>query len=280
MNYYLYLNEQQVGPYTEEQIRALVATGTAAQTDLCWHEGITDWQLLNSVLSFQQPPSPVVPPASPTPETKKCPFCAEQISVEAKKCKHCGETVDVALRAAEEAKRTSTTQPSQSPAGLAVTSAHEEEIWSGSPSQLLNIKLYLIWGLLLIGVVIAGLIQPQSFLLFVVLIPIALIQCIFAYLKIKKTRYLITNQRVKITTGIFSQDIQEVELFRVKDTAAHQPFFMRLFKLGLIELVSGDSKNPDIVLVAIPNPRETRERIRQEVLILRQKLGVREIGVM
>lgn len=40
-------------------------------------------------------------------ETKTCPFCSEEVHINAKKCKHCGETIDVALRAAEEAKRSS-----------------------------------------------------------------------------------------------------------------------------------------------------------------------------
>jgi hypothetical protein len=40
-------------------------------------------------------------------EMQTCPFCSEEIKKEAKKCKHCGETIDVALRAAEEAKRSS-----------------------------------------------------------------------------------------------------------------------------------------------------------------------------
>lgn len=31
-------------------------------------------------------------------ETKKCPFCGEEILFEAKKCKHCGEFLDSALR--------------------------------------------------------------------------------------------------------------------------------------------------------------------------------------
>ena len=248
---YLLLNEQQAGPYTEEQVRDLVKAGSVAQTDYCWHEGIADWQQLNSVLTFQQPLPSVVPPPAPSQPTKKCPFCAEQISIEAKKCKHCGENIDAAFREADEAKRSDKLTRLSVVGGVAITPAHEEEIWSGSPSQFLNVKLYLIWGFLLICTVIAGLIQTQYYIALVILIPIALIQCIWAYLTVKKTRYAITTQRVRVSWGIFNKDVQEIELFRVKDTAAHQPFLMRLFKLGTIQILSGDSKNPDINLIYV-----------------------------
>ncbi|OGU27074.1 MAG: hypothetical protein A2057_02715 [Ignavibacteria bacterium GWA2_35_9] len=31
-------------------------------------------------------------------ETKKCPYCSEEILIDAKKCKHCGEYLDDTLR--------------------------------------------------------------------------------------------------------------------------------------------------------------------------------------
>lgn len=34
-----------------------------------------------------------------TEETKKCPYCSEEIRIEAKKCKHCGELLDKKMRA-------------------------------------------------------------------------------------------------------------------------------------------------------------------------------------
>ena len=40
----------------------------------------------------------------------ECPFCAELILQKAKKCRHCGEIIDPALRRAEEAIRSSSSQ--------------------------------------------------------------------------------------------------------------------------------------------------------------------------
>lgn len=37
-------------------------------------------------------------------QTKKCPFCAEEINREAVKCKHCGEILDAEIRSARAAQ--------------------------------------------------------------------------------------------------------------------------------------------------------------------------------
>jgi membrane protein YdbS with pleckstrin-like domain len=165
--------------------------------------------------------------------------------------------------------------------GVVVMASDELSIWSGSPSQILNLRLYIVWGLILVTGIIASIIEPKTIIpLFAVLVFIAGIQCGWAFLKIKKTQYLITNQRVRIRTGILNKKIQEIELYRVRDTSAGQTFFQRIFSIGDVQIISGDETNPNLAILSIPKALETREKIRQEVLHLRQRLRIRELDVM
>ena len=170
--------------------------------------------------------------------------------------------------------------PSAPASSLQSTAAQEQELWRGTPSQLLNLRLYTIWIIILAIAIIAGVIQKEYFIALIVLVPLCILQCVWAILKIRATRYVVTTQRVQVVRGIFSKDVQEIELFRVKDTSVHQTLFLRLFSLGNIRILSGDSSNPSVFLSAIPKPVDLRERLRQEVLNLRQKFGVRELDVM
>ncbi|MGD8780647.1 MAG: hypothetical protein PVH88_16985 [Ignavibacteria bacterium] len=40
------------------------------------------------------------------PETKKCPYCSEEILADARKCKHCGEYLDDTLKAKAQPQET------------------------------------------------------------------------------------------------------------------------------------------------------------------------------
>jgi membrane protein YdbS with pleckstrin-like domain len=156
----------------------------------------------------------------------------------------------------------------------------EEELWRGHPSQMLNFPVYFIWTIVLLAVLASTLISPWGLVFFGGLAVIALIQCAICYFHRRSIEYVVTTQRVRVLSGIFSKDIQEIELFRVKDTMAHQSFFLRLAGLGTITILSGDERNPNIVLSGIPRALELRERLRQEIMALRQRFGVREVDVM
>ena len=172
--------------------------------------------------------------------------------------------------------------PTQPP--VAVSHTEEEELWRGHPSQILNLHIYLFWGIILaVTLVLAFLFADNSvwaFGIFAVVALVALAQSAWAYFHLRMIEYIITTQRVRVISGLFSKEVQEIELFRVKDTSARQPFFQRLVGLGTITVLSGDEKQPRLLLDGVPNAIQMRERLRQEVLSLRQRFGVREVDVM
>jgi hypothetical protein len=47
---YLVRNGQKAGPYSPEQVKASLASGILTSTDLAWHNGITDWVPLGSII--------------------------------------------------------------------------------------------------------------------------------------------------------------------------------------------------------------------------------------
>ncbi len=46
MQIYLARNNVPAGPYTLEQVNSMLASGEVQLTDLAWHEGLEQWQLL------------------------------------------------------------------------------------------------------------------------------------------------------------------------------------------------------------------------------------------
>ena len=148
------------------------------------------------------------------------------------------------------------------PASPMTAVAPEQELWRGHPSQVLNFSIYLFWALVLILALFVffyvGALGESLFWSAVILGIVALIALIntaVAYLHLRAVEYVVTTQRVRVVSGIFSKDIQEIELFRVKDTMAHQSFFLRLFGLGTITILSGDERQPRIVLSGVPQRR-------------------------
>ena len=133
-------------------------------------------------------------------------------------------------------------------------SSEEKQLYTARPSQILNIVPFIIW----------------SWTLFVPII---------IYLKTRFTVYEVTDQRIKLKTGILNQEIDECELYRIRDYKIIKPFFQRIFGLGKIELVTSDRSNSIINLNGIKDPENLYNLIRDNVEKIRQKTGTREIDV-
>jgi membrane protein YdbS with pleckstrin-like domain len=236
---------KQLGPYSLDEARAQVLAGKLSPTDWAWADGAADWVLLKDVPGFTLAAKPAPPDAA-------------------------------ALGSAIPA------------AGTPAIAAEEQELWSGHPSQLLNLGIYLFWAIVLVItgsaliLFVSGVTNPMFWIgvIFGAVFLIALVNVAIAYFHLRAIHYVVSTQRVRIVAGLFSKEIQEIELFRVKDTSAHQSFLLRLAGLGTITILSGDEKQPRLVLDGIPHSIELRERIRAEVMTLRQRFGVRELDVM
>jgi len=136
----------------------------------------------------------------------------------------------------------------------AIDQSAEQEEWRGCPSFWNNFWWY-------------------ASCLLVVGIPFA----IYYHLKIKYTRYVLTNQRLRIETGIISREIEEIELYRIQDTAVEQNVIDRALGIGTITIESSDERTPSLRIPKIHRSREVREQIRQLAEARRRWRKVTEI---
>jgi membrane protein YdbS with pleckstrin-like domain len=155
--------------------------------------------------------------------------------------------------------------------------AEETVVWTGSPSQWLNIGWYVACLLgVAILIVIASLVEQP---LVAVLSVIPVFGAIVQYLKVRSTRIEVTTERITTTVGIFSRRKWDMELYRVKDTMLHEPFLLRLVRRANIQIISSDRSSPSITLPALPDAERLRQQIRNNVERLRLKRGVREMDM-
>ncbi|MBX3463225.1 MAG: PH domain-containing protein [Planctomycetes bacterium] len=136
----------------------------------------------------------------------------------------------------------------------------ETTIWTGRPSQIANLGVFVWCGLL------CWLVVP-------------ILVALWRYLLVRTLRYELSSQRFRVTSGVLSRRTDDLELFRVKDTAFTQTLFQRLFGLGTIAMATSDESSPRISIESIPagQGKELREQIRNLVEDLRDRKRVREV---
>ena len=132
----------------------------------------------------------------------------------------------------------------------------EREVWSGTPSQWQNIGWW-IASILLV---------PLPF-------------AIWNWVVIRNTRYVLTNERLKISRGVFNRTIEDIELYRIKDTRLTQTFLQRMVKLGDVELGTSDASSSTVRLASLPDAEAVRDTLRGLVEARRDAKGVRELDV-
>ena len=129
----------------------------------------------------------------------------------------------------------------------------ESILWEGTPSSWQNFW----WWASLIG------------------IPIA----IWKHIALKNTRIILTTQRLKIQSGVFSKVMEEIELYRVKDWTFRQPFMQRMLGFGEVTVVSSDRTAPEVTYRWLKDASAFAELLRQAVESVRDRKRVRSLDV-
>jgi uncharacterized membrane protein YdbT with pleckstrin-like domain len=150
----------------------------------------------------------------------------------------------------------------------------ERALWSSSPSQFINFSKFLI-GLLVSAAIIAAACYTNYYVLYGLILPVG--WSLWQYLAVRCLRYELTSERIRLRTGVFNQQVNEIELYRIKDTTTQLPFLLRIIKLGTLVLVTSDRTLPELELKAIRDIRGVRDMLRENVERLRDLKRVREV---
>jgi len=133
-----------------------------------------------------------------------------------------------------------------------------EVIWSSSEGQVSNAGVYCL-----------------CLLFFWLVLPIG--YALYRAVKSKCHTYHLTDQRLRESKGVFLREIEELELYRVKDISVHQSALQRVLNCGSVSLICSDRSTPHVVLIAVRNPVAVADTIRFHVENCRVSKGVREI---
>jgi membrane protein YdbS with pleckstrin-like domain len=162
----------------------------------------------------------------------------------------------------------------------------EETVWRGSVSQWKNFGFFVLQVLLVAAIVILFMMgQRQSaevgnfapYILILLAVPIFIAGK--RYLQTKYKVYELTSERLKMSDGVFSKVTDTLELYRVKDIEMRQPFLYRLCGIENVQLNTSDTSSPFVLIQAIPHHVGLGDKIRNQVELIRQQKGVREIDV-
>ncbi len=94
------------------------------------------------------------------------------------------------------------------------------------------------------------------------------------------TRYMLSEDRVFLETGLLNLKQEEVLLYRVRDLSLTMTLGQRIFGVGSVTLQSSDRTTPVLELKNIKRPREVKEILHRQVELMKQTRRIRVGEVM
>ena len=215
-----------------------------------------------------------------------CPECGKPMSTQAPSCPHCGYAPPggaVRFAAVGEAVQDGGRRA-------------ETVVWEGGPS----LKLLLVQVLRTLIVATAAIVaaflvhplavsffedlsakggrgprdgSPATLILMVIVGSYLVIRAIVlstSVMRLRTTKYRLTNQRLVVEQGILSRTLDEVDLRTVDDSGFSQSPLERLQGIGTVWVLASDRSTPRLTLRGIQDPRVLREKIRENAYRMSQ----------
>ncbi|HEX2413590.1 MAG TPA: PH domain-containing protein [Thermoleophilaceae bacterium] len=114
--------------------------------------------------------------------------------------------------------------------------AGEESVYQGHPSWRALASFYLLGLLVALALLLVlWFALDETALALAVGIGLAAAVLLVGYLRRVSTKYVITNQRLRISRGIVSRKVQETRLDRVQNVNFHQSVFDRMLSVGTVD---------------------------------------------
>ena len=166
---------------------------------------------------------------------------------------------------------------SPTPASTPVPSSSESHLWKGTTSQFTHFWFYLLCIVVAVALVVGAIMTGHHLLIAFVGLPI--IAMLVRSVVTRSVIYELSDQRLRVTRGILSLHVDDMELYRVKDYSLDEPFPDRFLGLGNITLITSDASTPTVNIRAVPDAKKVMDLIRHAVETARDRKRVRQMDV-
>lgn len=96
----------------------------------------------------------------------------------------------------------------------------------------------------------------------------------FFALPLSFTTYTITDDKLTIKHGVFTQVIDETYIYKIQDVRLLRGVIERIFKLGTVVCYTGDITHPELKLIHIRNAEKIKDYIMDAAEEARRKRRV------
>ena len=135
--------------------------------------------------------------------------------------------------------------------------AHENELYAGRPSWRALMSFYLGGiGLAVLVLLVLGLLAGEWPLAAAIAAVLVVLTLLIGYLRRASTKYLITNQRLRISRGIVRRHVQETRLVRVQNVNYQQGVLDRMLGVGTVDFDTAGTDDSEFRFDWVDGPEE------------------------